>query len=371
MKLPGLPRALIKQSPEDFVVEEIAAYPPSGAGEHVLVRFTKTDVTTLDAVRALARSLGCDPRETGVAGMKDKRAVTTQTISLHAPRGVGASDIAARALSVALEGIVVHEAVPHGNKIKPGHLAGNRFAINVRNIPRDRVDDVTAGLDRLAREGVANAFGAQRYGVAGDNASRALAWLRGQTPGPREPRLQRLLWSSLQSSVFDAVLEARVADGTWTTPQAGDVLKLRSSGGLFVCSDVQTDRERASTGEVSPTGPIVGARVQWAEGRPGEVERRTAEAVLGPDFDLARTRRLGEGSRRALRVWISELRWEATEAPADGEGREPTACVRVCFVLPKGAYATTVLGAVVCLGDAPHERDGAAPERNESGESAT
>ena len=56
--LTTLPRGRIKVSPEDFVVEEIPAYEPSGAGSHLYVRFTKTDLTTPDALRAIARALG-------------------------------------------------------------------------------------------------------------------------------------------------------------------------------------------------------------------------------------------------------------------------------------------------------------------------
>jgi tRNA pseudouridine13 synthase len=362
-----LPPGRIKETPEDFIVEEIPAYAPSGAGEHVFVRLTKRDRTTPDAVRDLARALGCDPREAGYAGMKDKRAVTTQTVSLHAPRGTKPSDLAARALSVAVPGLTIHEAVPHGNKLKPGHLLGNRFTIAVRGVPSDRAAEVTASLERVAREGVPNAFGEQRFGAAGDNAERALAWLRGQDRGSREPRdktLLRLLWSSLQSAVFNAVLDARVKDGTWTTPLAGDLLKLRTSGGLFVCSDVQTDRERAMTGEVSPTGPIVGVSMRPAEGAPAELEQRVTDAILGEGADLAKARALGEGSRRALRLWIEELRVEDAEREdarameiADGPGdcRNRTTCLRVHFVLPKGAYATTVLANAMAM-NAPESK---------------
>jgi len=340
-----LPRGRIKQCAEDFVVEEIPAYAPSGTGEHVFVRFTKRDATTLDATRAFANALGCNAREVGFAGMKDKRAVATQTISLQAPRGVDPKAIAARALSLSLDGFVVHEASTHGNKLKPGHLEGNRFAITVRDVARERIGDVTSALDRVARAGVPNAFGAQRFGAAGDNAIRALAWLRGQEKGPREPRVRRLLWSSVQSAVFNEVLDARVEDGTWTTPLEGDLLKLRSSGGLFACTDVQTDAERAARGEVSPTGPIVGARMRWPDGAPGELERRISGNRLGEGFDLASTRALGEGSRRAMRMWVEDLRWEVVD---DDPGHR-AACVRVYFVLPKGGYATTVLGAALTV----------------------
>ena len=350
-----LPRARLKERPEDFVVEEIPAYEPAGSGTHVYVRFTKTDRTTLDAVRAIARALSCEPRAAGFAGMKDRRAVTTQTISLEAPRGVDPLDLARRARDLALEGLVVHAATPHGNKLKPGHLAGNRFAIALRGVPTDRVPEVTGALEKVARDGVPNAFGAQRFGAAGDNAERAMAWLRGRERPPRDPRIQRLLWSSLQSAVFNAVLGERVGDGSWASVLEGDLLKVRTSGGLFVCADVQTDRIRAATGEVSPTGPIIGAKMRWPEGAAAAIERRVANATLGEDFDLAKTRSLGEGSRRALRLWVDELRWDvAPETHADvADNRNPvgtaTTCVRVYFVLPKGAYATTVLGAAVTL----------------------
>jgi tRNA pseudouridine13 synthase len=343
--LPSLPSVRFKERPEDFVVEELPAYEPSGEGTHVFVRFSKTGLTTLDAVRAIARALGCEPREAGFAGMKDKQAVTTQTVSLQTPRGTTSADLAARALALRLDGIAVHDARPHNHKIKPGHLAGNRFAITLRGLAPDRVDEVGASLARISREGVPNAFGAQRFGRSGDNVSRALAWLRDGAPPPRDPRLQRLLWSAVQSAIFNAVLDARVLDGTWTTPLAGDLLKLRTSGGLFLCTDPDTDRPRAASGEVSPTGPMVGTGMRWPEGAPAELERRIAGTTLGNDFDLSRTRRLGEGTRRALRMWVQDLRWEAGNADP---GHAPDCC-RVYFVLPKGGYATTVLGAVFAL----------------------
>jgi tRNA pseudouridine13 synthase len=305
--------------------------------------------------------------------MKDRRGRTTQTISLQAPRGSSSRDVASRATAARLDGLEIHEAVPHPHKLKPGHLAGNRFAIAVRAIPESSLADATRRLGEVARVGMPNAFGAQRFGMHGDNAERARAWLRGDERGPRDPRMQRLLWSSLQSAVFNAVLSARLDDGTWATPLEGDLLKRRPSGGLFVCSDVQTDRERAITGEVSPTGPIVGARMRSPEGAPLALEQRIADEILGPSVDLARTRSLGEGTRRVLRVWVDEMRCEAIERSED-ERRKGTASMRVYFVLPKGAYATTLLATAFAIEeshgesgdreehdgppDEPHEGDG-------------
>jgi tRNA pseudouridine13 synthase len=272
-------------------------------------------------------------------------------VSLHAGGTGKAAELADRALRVEVPGVVVHEAKLHGHKIKPGHLAGNRFAIVVRGIARDRLHEALSALDRIAAEGLPNAFGPQRYGRSGDNATRALAWLRGGERPPRDGRLQRLLWSSLQSAMFDSVLESRVREGTWRSPLRGDLLKLRSSGGIFVCADVQTDQERAARGELSPTGPLIGARMRWPEGAPGELERRIVSATLGDGFDLARTRRLGEGSRRSLQLWVEGLRYDLV----DENGGHRVACVRVYFVLPKGAYATTVLGSAFRLEEGADE----------------
>jgi tRNA pseudouridine13 synthase len=342
------PRGRIKDRPEDFVVEEIPAYAPSGTGQHVYVLLTKRGRTTMEVVADVARALESDPRDAGYAGMKDKRSEATQTISLLVPRGVDPSAFAARARCLRLDGVAIHDATPHGHKLKPGHLRGNRFIITVRGIARERLAEVTRELDRVSQTGVANAFGRQRFGHDGDNATRALAWLRGDERGPRDPRKQRLLWSSLQSAVYNEVLDARVRDGTWATPLDGDLLKLHPSGGLFVCTTVQLDRQRAERGEVSPTGPILGARMRWPEGAAGELERHVATKMLGDGFDLERTRRLGEGSRRALRMWVDDLRWEILEG--DSKGAAPAAAgVRVYFVLPKGGYATTVLAAAISI----------------------
>ncbi len=343
----ALPRALIKGCPEDFVVEEIPAYAPSGRGEHVFVRFTKRGLTTLDVVDRLARSLGCDPRAAGFAGMKDKHGVTTQTASFQAPRGVTPLELAERARGVGIDGVTIADATPHENKLKPGHLVGNRFSIALRELDEARLPEVTAALQRIAREGVPNAFGRQRYGTRGDNVARALAWLRGEERGPRDPRRMRLLWSSVQSAVFDGVLAARVADGTHITPLTGDILKLHTSGGLFTCTDPATDRSRADTGEVSPTGPIVGARMRWPEGQVLALEKRISASVLGESFDLERTRRLGEGTRRPLRVWAQELRWDPPEVERSETAGHRGVMMWVHFVLTKGAYATTVLEAAV------------------------
>jgi len=330
----------IKTVPEDFVVEEIPAYEPSGEGNHVYLQLRKRDLPTDVAVRSIAQALGVHPRDVGVAGMKDKRAVTTQWISLEPPRGTTVDDFLSRVRTLALPGIEILAASRHGNKLKTGHLHGNRFRIVVRDVP-----DSKAFIDKaekVAVTGVPNAFGEQRFGRDRGNAKRALAIVTGEEKPPRDTRLLRLLYSSLQSDVFNSVLEERVRRGTWATALRGDVLKKTDTGGLFVCTDEQQDAARAERGEVSATGPLPGPKMMRAEGDVGALEDEIAHARLGGAYDKAFAGVLGEGTRRALRLFVKEMRVSCNTV-ANASGNEETCCT-LEFVLPKGAFATTVLG---------------------------
>jgi tRNA pseudouridine13 synthase len=334
--------AQIKTCPEDFLVEEIPAYEPTGDGAHLYVTFTKRDLTTDFVAAAIARAVKVKPFDVGIPGMKDKVAITTQTISLPWRDGLDAE-----VLGLAIPGVTIASAKRHNNKLKTGHLHGNRFRIRVSNIDRAEGDRIVSAFDRIKAEGVPNAFGAQRFGRAGDNADRARAWLTGKEPPPRDPRQLRFLFSALQSAVFNEVLARRVQDGTWATVVAGDLVKRRDSGGLFLCTDEQEDRERAARGEVSATGPIPGIKMRPAEGAPGALEAEIFRQIVGNEVDLSKTARLGEGTRRVLRLWVEDV----------GIEREQDESIWVYFVLPKGAYATTVIAAALGVGGPEEERE--------------
>ena len=327
------------------MVEELPAYEPEGVGEHLFVRFRKTGWTTEAAVRAIAGELGVDPRGAGYAGMKDRHAVTTQTASFPVPMAV--ADASTRALGIALSGIEVLEARRHVNKLKPGHLLGNRFTIVLRDLGAEGSLAVRARLEETARTGVPNAFGPQRFGRDGDNPERALAWLAGRERGPRDRHQQRLLFSALQALLFNQVLTRREADGSWSTVLPGDLAKKHDTGGLFPVplegAELDDARERAMAGLVSATGPMFGAKMRWPAGAPLDLEREILAATIGEPSRLDAARSAGEGTRRSLRMMVSNL----TSEPLDGGGG-----LSVSFVLPKGGYATTVLGRACRILDA-------------------
>jgi tRNA pseudouridine13 synthase len=366
-----LPEAVIRKSPEDFVVEELPAYAASGKGEHLFVTFRKRGLTTPDAVRALGRALGVDPRFAGWAGMKDRHAVTTQTVSFSLPM---ARDAEAAVAKISIPDLEVIEAKRHDNKLKPGHLLGNRFTLILRGIPADRVAAAIAVLEEAGRVGVPNAFGPQRFGRDGENPERALAWLAGKERGPRDKRDQRMLFSALQSLLFNEVLEKRIAANTWASVLAGDVAKKHDSGGLFDVPlegpELDDARARAVGGAITATGPMYGAKMRWPQGEPLAMERAVLDASAIDDALLEARKALGEGTRRALRLEVKEMSVTAEivgdhGTKAAGAGGSPPGIV-VRFVLPKGGYATTVLGRAFRLRDAALERPSdAEPEAEE------
>jgi tRNA pseudouridine13 synthase len=367
-----LPRATLKASPEDFVVDEVPLYEPSGTGSHLYVRFRKRDLTTDFAVRGLARAVGADARDAGIPGMKDRFAVTTQTVSLALPRGSTPDDFVARVRGAAVPGLEVLDARWHGNKLRTGHLAGNRFRIVLRDLDPAVADAVVAAFERIGREGAPNFFGEQRFGRDGDNADRARAWLSGREAPPRDHRLKKLLVSSLQAELFNEVLARRLARGDWDRPLLGDVLRKEESGGLFLCEDPAADAPRAAAFEVCPTGPIPGPKMKAPTGVPLEIEHAVLAERLGEGVDLGKAGPLAEGTRRAFRVPVRELR-AALLPPGNEKNREISgtredgrACV-VEFVLPKGAFATTVVGCVIDARQQP-ARTGAPPEPPEASE---
>lgn len=319
-------QARLKDRPEDFEVHEVPAYLPSGAGEHVFVRFEKRGLDTEQAVRAIAQALGASARDAGFAGLKDRHAVTTQWASfLH--RGDPEALLRAE-----LPGIRVLEVGRHGNKLRTGHLAGNVFVLRLRGAPADRLPDVERALAWLARHGAPNYFGVQRFGRDGDNVARARRWIVEGDRGPARPFERKLLVSALQSSIFNALLAARVVAGELDRVVDGDLVRKEDSGGLFVADDLAEVQARADRFEVSATGPMVGVAMRWPE---REARRREEEAMRAAGLEhahLERFRRSGEGTRRPYRVGLRDA-----SASADEAG------IVVRFTLPPGSYATEIV----------------------------
>jgi len=309
-------------APEDFRVDEIPLFAPSGEGDHTYVHVEKTGRTTEEVVRALAQTAGVRPRDVGYAGRKDRFAVTTQWFSVP-----GLDPEYAPAL--VLEGARVLAAVRHGHKLRTGQLAGNRFALVVRDVEPTVARSAASLLEAFAERGLPNRFGGQRFGRGGDNADLGRRVLDGEL-AMRDRRRARFLVSALQAAVFNDLLAVRRDAGRHL--EAGDVAVVHESGGLFVVEDPALEQPRAERFEISATGPIFGTRVLAPGGEPAEREREalaTRGVTLGRP--LPRGLRL-RGARRSFRV-----------RPREASARVVAGRLYLGFVLPAGSYASVLV----------------------------
>lgn len=326
--LPGT-GGMLRARVEDFFVDEQPAYLPSGSGDHVYVRIEKRGLTTRHAVQQLARALGVNDRDVGVAGMKDRHAVTRQWVSLPPPLTPEA------ALAVSVEGVTILEVSRHGNKLRTGHVRANRFVLRVTGADPGAAARATAILARLAEPpGAPNWYGEQRFGRDGDNAQKGRELVSGARRFGKDRKLDRLLVSALQSELFNTWLTARMADGLYRRVLAGDVMKKRA-GGMFVCEDPVTDEARLLAGELVLTGPMFGDKMRRpTDGSPAAEREAAVLAAAGLASNaFGSVRALAEGTRRDATIEVAGAR----VTPVDDVTYE------VGFALPGGAYATAVM----------------------------
>jgi tRNA pseudouridine13 synthase len=385
--LPGI-GGTIKERTEDFLVEELPLYSPSGDGPHTFFEIRKEGISTFQAVRTIAGALGIPPKRAGYAGLKDAQAITCQVLSVE---GVPPETV----MALDLPRIRVMWAERHRNKLKIGHLRGNRFTIRVRNVDESALPAGQAILDVLLRRGVPNRFGSQRFGQRGDSARLgravlqrdATAFIQGFLGGahPNEServqaartrfdagdwaealrlfpgnmaderralqtlirthgdhrrayaavpkRFKMFLLSAYQSALFNQVLDARLE--TLDHVYAGDLAMKHPGRSVFRVEDESAEQPRAARFEISPTGPLYGFKMIRASGQQGQLEAEilAAEGLALEDFRVGDGIKV-RGQRRALRFRVHEPEsWYD-----DG--------VVFRFWLSKGCYATAVLAEI-------------------------
>ena len=403
--LPGI-GGVLKQKVEDFVVEEVPLYEPQGVGTHCYFKIEKRGVSTMDAARIVARALGRKTFDIGYAGLKDTRAITRQWFSAE-------HEETARITGMELPpGLKVVAVTRHKNKIKMGHLAGNRFIIRVRNEewtrigasldePRKRAQDILAAL---AKSGVPNFFGPQRFGMRKDNHLLGLALLtenhqefvnrflgdpdptvdHGQVlqarqmfkngnleeaiknwpghlanerralialaKGNKNPKravfavdlkLKELLVSALQSYLFNKVLERRLPKMTTILP--GDLCWKHDNGAVFKIGENPDDAMKEQPRADAHEISPSGPMFGWKMTEASSIVKVMEDTVL-QEFSLKPEAFGGSfgshGARRSLRFFPTNV-----EIGTSGDDRGPY--LQMAFTLPSGSYATVVLGEIM------------------------
>jgi tRNA pseudouridine13 synthase len=337
--LPGI-GGRIKSVPEDFEVEEIPAYQPSGSGDFLYLWLEKRDMGAEYFARQVARRLDIPVNEVGTAGLKDRRAVTRQMVSVPAR-------VEDRVAHLEGEGIRVLKANRHGNKLRPGHLHGNRFRILIRDIrPEVAIALVMpAIIERLRQQGVPNYYGPQRFGRDGETWQLGLALLHrekppvtasGRAPNLRSPFLRKLALSAAQAGLFNHYLGQRLADGLLQRVLPGDVMCKLPFGGMFVAEDVAREQARFDAREIVPAGPMFGRKTFASAAEAAAREVAVLDALALTPASFTGFGKLVQGTRRHNLVFPTDL-----SAVMHADGAE------LSFTLPAGSYATVLLREIM------------------------
>ncbi len=388
-ELPGI-GGTIKRRPEDFFVQEIPLYEPCGEGEHVYFEIQKLGITTFDAIHRIAHALSVSSRDIGFAGMKDAKAIARQTFSIQ---GTTEQSV----MSLKIPGIEVLWAARHRNKLRLGHLSGNRFAVKIRDVNPTDVVKLQPLVEVLQRRGMPNYFGEQRFGRRGNNDQLGATLIRGRpeellklllgSPDPQlddpqtlrarslfeegkleesmhewsrrhgmerrilarfiktkqpgaaaraiDQKLRRLWVSALQWRLFNEVVALRI--DSIDKLMAGDLAYKHGHGAVFRVEDPTVEQPRCDAFEISPTGPLVGSRMTLPAGEPLRIEEQVFKSHgLTPGHFRQEARDRAKGERRPLRVQPKDVQ---LAAGVDEHG----AHITVAFTLPAGSYATVLL----------------------------
>lgn len=384
---------VIKSCPEDFLVEELPIYQPSGQGTHVYALMEKIGISTPQATSRIAHFLNIHPRQIGYAGLKDARALTRQWISIEhiEPEKLQELDI---------PDVRICRLERHGNKIKIGHLAANRFVIRLRQlaVPMETaLSSANEIMQILIRRGVPNYYGPQRFGVRADSHLLGMALIKSQpqsfldiflgSPTPSDPpaataardlydqgdyqqacqgwpnsdrnrqralqalikpnatparavravdrQIKSFLISAAQSSLFNQVLAARMPNIDQLL--AGDLAYKHPSGACFIVEDPLVEQPRCDALAISPTGPIFGYRLKFPDAQPGQIERDVLERA---GLTLEQFRSFGQRPVKGVR---RPLRFQPRNCQITDGTDDLGPYMQLQFELNSGCYATTLL----------------------------
>ena len=334
---------VFNSSPRDFTVEEIPLYEFTGEGEHLVLKIRKKEMTTWEMLDAISNHVGIRRRDIGYAGLKDKHAMTIQYISVMAIHEE-------KLKAFSHDKIKILDTVRHNNKIRIGHLKGNRFKIRLKKVLGVQKDKIDSVLQWIKSNGVPNYFGNQRFGTDGNNWEDGKKLIEGKLK-IRDRKTKEFLMGAYQSYLFNAWLSKRMElnhllskfteketeailelpegslHGTKSQPNffklvEGDVMMHYPYGRLFNAEDLQEEAKRFEAKDIAPAGLLPGKKTKRAQGTAGVIE-----ASFDEDINL-------NGARRYAWIQVSEIKKHYIEEKAHYE---------LAFSLPKGCYATNVL----------------------------
>ena len=323
-----LAEAFFRREPEDFIVDEKLAAPPSGEGEHICVQVRKASQNTQWVAKQLAKFCGVKNRDVGYCGLKDRHALTTQWFSICLPKEAP-DDWQEFEKQFPQNCVKVLQHIRHNKKLRPGDHQYNAFIIRV--YPNQRgLENFEKRFNTIENSGVPNYFGEQRFGIEGGNLIEADKLFSSWTP-QKHKKMPSIIISAARSYLFNLVLSNRVKHGDWQQVVDGEV---------------------SNNGAQSPNGPL------WGRGRSlAQMPLLQRETEVLDRF---------ESWREALEhCGLSQERRDLLLLPDNMYYKRDEGLVEFGFRLPPGSYATSVLREFFVLKNSSGARSESSGERGE------
>jgi tRNA pseudouridine13 synthase len=383
----------LRSSAEDFIVGELPLPASPGTGPYLICRLIKKNWEHQHAIKEIAKQLGISHRRIGWSGTKDRRAITTQLISIYKvePEAVG---------NVRLKDITLEVVGRQNAQLSLGDLLGNRFDIRIRECSTAGLEELVQKITHTIEPGIPNYYGIQRFGVirpvthrvgecilAGDYEGAVLTYIGLAFPYEPEnirlvrtaflttrdpqgalrelpvpmayeramlqhlhnhqgdyagaltvlpPKLLSMFVSAFQSYLFNHGLSHRIEEGTpFTEPRTGDRLLFANGK-----EDIVNARNAATAAQHISRGKCgIAIFIPGKEQSPSVSE--SEQYIAG----LMEERGIGPEQFRQASVFV-KTRFDGALRPialrSEIRASTENTCARLQFTLPPGHYATTV-----------------------------
>ncbi|WAC05832.1 MAG: tRNA pseudouridine(13) synthase TruD [Methanoregula sp.] len=383
----------LRLSAEDFIVGELPLPQMPGTGPYLICRLTKKNWEHQHAIKEIAKHLGISHRRIGWAGTKDRRAVTTQLISIYKVEPESLEHVRLKDITL--------EAVGRQNtRLSLGDLLGNRFDIMIRECAAEGLEEQVKKISHDTEPGIPNYYGLQRFGgirpvthkvgehiLTGDYEGAVLTYIglafplepenvrlvrtafltnRDPQAALRElpvamgyeramlqhlhnhpgdyagalhvlpPKLLSMFVSAFQSYLFNEGLSHRIEEGfSFTEPRTGDrLLFANKKEDIVNAGNAATAAQHISRG-----------RCSIAIFMPGKEQPRPVSESEQYITGLMEERRIGPEQFRHASVFV-KTRFDGALRPialrTEIRASTKNTDVRLQFTLPPGHYATTV-----------------------------
>jgi len=330
---------VFNKNSNNFFVEEIPLYPFAHTGEWLMLKVRKKNITTPEMIKRIAKFLNISKNLIGYAGLKDKDALTIQWISIPRKYRKEINQFKDREIKILEQDL-------HRNKLKIGHLKGNKFFVRFKKVTPSTAKILFSLIKDVKKYGIPNFFGEQRFGKYGNNFEEGKKIIDGEK-FVKNKRLNKLLISAYQSKLFNEWLKERIKLSflfelnekellnlgyekefiKFIKNQKhpfkllpGDVMTHYPFGRLFYLENDES--ERFLKKEISITGLLPGKKAMRAKDIAREIEEKFDELIPA------------NGDRR--------IAWIFPEIIEKSYNKDK-AWFEMSFILPKGSYATVLV----------------------------